>query len=145
MKITLSKLFNLLLKMRGHALIASFVIFITLSQLTQLSKAEKNNKVNAQSVNISNLLNSFQVGYDRRVRPNYGGLPVTVGTEMEMGCLRKILNLHINPNCACTFWMALITQKKIELLKIFIFHHHIAVNPHQLKFDEILIILTLST
>ena len=103
MKITLSKLFNLLLKMRGHALIASFVIFITLSQLTQLSKAEKNNKVNAQSVNISNLLNSFQVGYDRRVRPNYGGLPVTVGTEMEMGCLRKILNLHINPNCACTF------------------------------------------
>jgi hypothetical protein len=36
--------------------------------------------VNAQSgnqfggdVNISALLNSFQMGYDKRVRPNYGG------------------------------------------------------------------------
>ena len=68
--------------MRGHVLIASFITAITLSQLTQLSKAEKNNKVNAQSVNISNLLNSFQVGDDRRVRPNYGGIPVTVGVSL---------------------------------------------------------------
>ena len=33
-------------------------------------------------MNISNLLNSFQVGYDRRVRPNYGGPPVTVGVTL---------------------------------------------------------------
>jgi len=28
---------------------------------------------NGKDVNISALLNSFQMGYDKRVRPNYGG------------------------------------------------------------------------
>ena len=34
------------------------------------------------SVNVSSILNSFQVDYDRRVRPNYGGVPVTVGVTL---------------------------------------------------------------
>jgi len=33
-------------------------------------------------VNISAILNSFQMGYDKRVRPNYGGTAVTVGVTM---------------------------------------------------------------
>ena len=33
-------------------------------------------------LNVSYLLNEFQNGYDRRVRPNYGGIPVTVGVSL---------------------------------------------------------------
>ena len=44
---------------RHSSLILTIVFFISCSQFSD--------------VNISALLSSFQVGYDKRVRPNYGG------------------------------------------------------------------------
>jgi gamma-aminobutyric acid receptor subunit beta len=35
-----------------------------------------------RDVNISAILDSFSVSYDKRVRPNYGGPPVEVGVTM---------------------------------------------------------------
>ena len=33
-------------------------------------------------VNVSRILDQFMIGYDKRIRPNYGGIPVTVGVSL---------------------------------------------------------------
>ena len=54
--------------MRGSAVTLVIVFLkIFLYPVTGVSLVD-NKKVSASSLNISNLLNSFQVGYDRRVR-----------------------------------------------------------------------------
>lgn len=50
---------------------------------TLLTSVEGNNiDPELEIVNISAILNQFMVGYDKRVRPNYGSIPVTVGVSL---------------------------------------------------------------
>ena len=42
------------------------------------------------SSKIPIFLSRFQIGYDRRVRPNYGGSPVTVGVSLYVLSLSEI-------------------------------------------------------
>ena len=65
------------LTMRASVIFLSATILLGL-----LETVPKVSSVSPSSVNISNILNSFQIGYDRRVRPNYGGIPVTVGVTL---------------------------------------------------------------
>ena len=67
-----------------HNLIITLVTFlwtISIFNKTPIVSGTRN-EVSVSAVNISYILNSFQVGYDRRVRPNYGGVPVTVGVSL---------------------------------------------------------------
>ncbi|XP_066945835.1 gamma-aminobutyric acid receptor subunit beta isoform X12 [Macrobrachium rosenbergii] len=42
------------------------------------------NNMKKDNVNISAILDSLQTGYDKRIRPNYGGEPVIVGVTMHI-------------------------------------------------------------
>jgi len=46
-------------------------------------------------VNISAILNSFQMGYDKRVRPNYGGQAVTVGVTMYILSISELSEVQM--------------------------------------------------
>lgn len=56
--------------------------------------------VSAQSessdINITRLLNSMQQGYDKRVRPNYGGQAVTVGVSMYVLSVSSISEANMD-------------------------------------------------
>ena len=54
------------------------------------------NKGNLAEVNISALLTSFQAGYDKRVRPNYGGVPVTVGITMYVLSFSSVSEVNMD-------------------------------------------------
>ncbi|XP_015368889.1 PREDICTED: gamma-aminobutyric acid receptor subunit beta-like [Diuraphis noxia] len=48
-------------------------------------------------VNISAILDSFSLSYDKRVRPNYGGTPIEVGVTMyvlSISSLSEVKMVH---------------------------------------------------
>ena len=67
--------------MQPHAAAAAAVLG-SLVALGAVSVAEGSGVALDPGLNVSYLLNNFQIGYDRRVRPNYGGIPVTVGVTL---------------------------------------------------------------
>ena len=67
--------------MQPHAAAAAAVLG-SLIALGAVSVTEGSGPALDPGLNVSYLLNNFQIGYDRRVRPNYGGIPVTVGVTL---------------------------------------------------------------
>jgi hypothetical protein len=67
-------------------------------------------------VNISAILNSFQMGYDKRVRPNYGGKfsihlsPIYFSPMLHSGSNRNRVPHFENKSCSC---QALLKQDTI--------------------------------
>ncbi|XP_028029480.1 gamma-aminobutyric acid receptor subunit beta-like isoform X3 [Bombyx mandarina] len=47
-------------------------------------------------VNISAILDSFSISYDKRVRPNYGGPPVEVGITMYVLSISSLSEVHMD-------------------------------------------------
>ena len=56
------------------------VMLSTLSTILQLS--EGYSEPEDHNVNITAILDKFLIGYDKRVRPNYGNSSVTVGVTL---------------------------------------------------------------
>jgi len=71
---------NIYKRIRGTIL--PFITFIWTISIFNTTTIVEGTKSESGGVNISHILNSFQIGYDRRVRPNYGGIPVTVGVSL---------------------------------------------------------------
>ncbi|XP_020711021.1 gamma-aminobutyric acid receptor subunit beta isoform X7 [Athalia rosae] len=75
--------------MRSHAaswsiaLLAATVTLLPATYRLPFAHAARNGgSQGVSAVNISKILDSFSVNYDKRVRPNYGGPPVEVGVTM---------------------------------------------------------------
>ena len=64
----------------GSIVLVTWCLLISLNHIPEV-KAEAL-QPGDPGLNVSFLLNNFQIGYDRRVRPNYGGIPVTVGVSL---------------------------------------------------------------
>mgnify|MGYP001356658968 CR=1 FL=1 len=64
----------------GSIVLVTWCLLISLNHIPEV-KAEAL-QPGDPGLNVSFLLNNFQIGYDRRVRPNYGGIPVTVGVTL---------------------------------------------------------------
>ena len=55
-----------------------------MNELISFSNIFSSNEHGFGDVNISAILNSFQMGYDKRVRPNYGGRSLKFSNEFKI-------------------------------------------------------------
>ncbi len=66
--------------MSATAVIYCLLICLLATQTSRVAASTED--MDSAAVNVSHILNQFMVGYDKRVRPNYGGISVTVGVSL---------------------------------------------------------------
>ncbi|XP_071640147.1 gamma-aminobutyric acid receptor subunit beta isoform X10 [Temnothorax longispinosus] len=86
-----------------HAVSGSFVLLVATVVLlpathhTPFAYAATAGGSMLGDVNISAILDSFSVSYDKRVRPNYGGPPVEVGVTMYVLSISSLSEVKMSP------------------------------------------------
>ncbi|XP_040570160.1 gamma-aminobutyric acid receptor subunit beta isoform X2 [Lepeophtheirus salmonis] len=70
------------------------ILAVFFGRTLKMSVAAQNGNFN--DVNISAILNSFQMGYDKRVRPNYGGPAVVVGVTMYVLSISSLSEVEMD-------------------------------------------------
>ncbi|XP_039309860.1 gamma-aminobutyric acid receptor subunit beta isoform X5 [Solenopsis invicta] len=86
-----------------HAVSGSFVLLVATVVLlpathhTPFAYAATGGGSMLGDVNISAILDSFSISYDKRVRPNYGGPPVEVGVTMYVLSISSLSEVKMSP------------------------------------------------
>ncbi|XP_014602846.1 PREDICTED: gamma-aminobutyric acid receptor subunit beta isoform X4 [Polistes canadensis] len=109
----------------SFALLAATVALLPATHWAPFAHAATGGGSMLGDVNISAILDSFSVSYDKRVRPNYGGPPVEVGVTMYVLSISSLSEVKMDFTLDFyfrQFWtdprLAFTQQKGVETLSV---------------------------
>ncbi|XP_076686101.1 resistant to dieldrin isoform X3 [Andrena cerasifolii] len=109
----------------SFALLAATVALLPATHRAPFAQAASGGGNEPAAVNISAILDSFSVSYDKRVRPNYGGPPVEVGVTMYVLSISSLSEVKMDFTLDFyfrQFWtdprLAFTKQQDVETLSV---------------------------